>query len=87
MNSPQTTVSGFKAVTNTFIRVLPIGIYAGLVLMAVIFQNIEAYYLLKRVLERNKIEKVIISFAPFHLDHHDTFLHRTLKFNFFDSEI
>ena len=46
MNSPQTTVSGFKAVTNTFIRVLPIGIYAGLVLMAVIFQNMEAYYLL-----------------------------------------
>ena len=46
MNSPQTTISGFKAVTNTFIRVLPIGIYAGLVLMTVIFQNIEAYYLL-----------------------------------------
>ena len=40
MNTLQTKVTGFKAVTNTFIRVLPVGIYAGLVLMAVIFQNI-----------------------------------------------
>ena len=46
---------------------------------------LEAYYLLKKIIEKNKIEKIIISFSPFHLVHSDWFLKGTLKWDFFDS--
>jgi len=48
--------------------------------------TIEAYYTLIKVLENNKIENIILSFAPFHFQYHDTFLNRTLKFGFFESD-
>ena len=46
---------------------------------------IEAYFILKKILDNNQLEKVIISFAPMHFEFSDIFFERTLKYNFFTS--
>ena len=44
---------------------------------------IEGYYILKKVLkQQNKIDTLIVSFAPFHLEKADSFWERSLKFGF-----
>ncbi len=44
--------------------------------------TIENYYTLKRYLEKNKPEKIVILFAPFHYSTMDNFWQRTMYFNY-----
>ncbi|MEI7983847.1 MAG: hypothetical protein WCI71_19530 [Bacteroidota bacterium] len=43
---------------------------------------IEGYYTLKRLVRSHKVKKIIVSYAPFHLESTDTFFERTIKFKF-----
>lgn len=43
--------------------------------------SIEAYYLMKKYLSKNKVTKLIISFSPIHFESDEVFMERTLKFN------
>lgn len=43
---------------------------------------VEGYYTLRRYLEANRPQKIIISYAPFHLRSEETFYDRTLKFGY-----
>jgi hypothetical protein len=43
---------------------------------------IEGYYTLKNYLSNNKLQYLIISYAPFHLSQQDSYWNRTVKFNF-----
>ena len=43
---------------------------------------IEGYFTLQRLIATGKVKKIIVSYAPFHLESTDTFFERTLKFKF-----
>ncbi|MEI6752098.1 MAG: hypothetical protein WCK78_02925 [Paludibacter sp.] len=47
---------------------------------------IESYYILKKYLEKQKLDTVIISFSPVHLERSIVFFERTLKFNFISTK-
>jgi hypothetical protein len=47
---------------------------------------IESYYILKKYLEKQKLDTVIISFSPIHLEKSIVFFERTLKFNFLSTK-
>ena len=48
---------------------------------------IEGYYSIKEILKNNQIDKIILSYAPFHIAHADSYWHRTVKFEFFKDDI
>lgn len=47
---------------------------------------IESYYILKKYLDKQKLDTVIISFSPIHLERSIIFFERTLKFNFLSTK-